>query len=147
VAARSPEARARARERSRAYYAANRDYFRAYHADPGRRAVENSARRTEEFHAKARAWPSYNAARLVVGPPPPPQLEIDDLTKQAMAIAGLESMPDQAFDAGWRDLVQEAVLALLEGRDPAEAVRAQRSVHRLAQAYVRDERVMAGIAA
>lgn len=60
-----------------------------------------------------------------------------------MALAGLEVLPDAAFDAGWRDLVQEAVLAMLEGRDPAAAVKAERSRHRQAQMHVRDELFMA----
>lgn len=148
MTARSPEARERARARSRAYYAAHRDYFRSYHSDPERRARWNAERRTPEYRERAKAWPSYGIwRRRRADPPRPPQLDLDDLTEQAMAIAGIDSVPDPAYDAGWRDLVQEAVLALLEGRDPEAAVRAERSRIRAAQLHVRDERVMLDVAA
>lgn len=147
MTARSEAAKERARARSRAYYAANREYFRAYHADPDRRARWNAERRTPEYRARAKQWPSYGVwRRQRADPPRPPQLDVDDLTEQAMAIAGLDEIPDPAFDAGWRDLVQEAVLAMLEGRDPVAAVREQRSVHRLALSHVRDELVMGELA-
>lgn len=59
------------------------------------------------------------------------------MTEQAMALVGLETTPDPTYDAGWRDLVQEAVLAMLEGRDPVTAVRLMRSQIRAAQLLVR----------
>lgn len=64
-----------------------------------------------------------------------------------MAIVGLEATPDALYDAGWRDMVQEACLALLEGRDPVAAVRAIRTEIRAALLLVRDPRAMEGIAA
>jgi hypothetical protein len=69
------------------------------------------------------------------------------MTEQAMALVGLTTVPDPTYDAGWRDLVQEAVLAMLEGRDPIEAIRACRSELRLAQSFVRDQLVIERIEA
>lgn len=61
------------------------------------------------------------------------------MTEQAMLLAGLQTPPDPLYDAGWRDLVQEAVLALLEGRDPVEAVKEERRRIRAAQTFVRSD--------
>lgn len=55
----TPEAKDRARARSRAFYAANRGYFRSYHADPARRARWNAERRTPAYRARCKLWPSY----------------------------------------------------------------------------------------
>lgn len=148
MTARSPEAMARKRERARAYYATHRSYFQAYHSEPSRRARWNAERRTPEYRARASAWPSQGIRRA--GTPPPrhaPQLDVDAMTEQAMGLVGLEAIPDATYDAGWRDLVQEAVLAMLEGRDPVAAIRAMRSQIRAAQLLVRDPVVMEGLAA
>lgn len=137
MVARSAEARERARARNRAYYLANKGYFRAYHADRGRRARWNTERRTAEYHARMKLWPSYGRWHPTQGPPPP-QVEVDELTQRAMEIVGISSLPDPALDSGWRDLIQEAVLAMLEERDPAAAVKAERARMRADQIHVRD---------
>jgi hypothetical protein len=64
-----------------------------------------------------------------------------------MHLVGLASVPDAEYDAGWRDLVQEAVLAMLEGRDPVAAVKAERSAIRLALTHVRGDDAFSGLAA
>lgn len=144
----TPEAKERARARSRAFYAANPEYFRSYHGDRGRRARYNAARRTDEYRARYKLWPAYGLrARRTRPVAQAPQLDVDAMTEQAMFLAGLKTPPDPTFDAGWRDLVQEAVLAMLEGRDPAEAVKAERSRIRIAQTFVRSDVVIERIAA
>lgn len=147
MTAKSAEAIARKREYARAYYATHRAYFQAYHSEPSRRARWNAERRTPEYRARAMQWPSQGIRRA--GTPPPkhtPQLDVDGMTEQAMALVGIATVPDATYDAGWRDLVQEAVLAMLEGRDPLEAVKAMRSQIRAAQLLVRDPVVMEGLA-
>jgi aspartate/methionine/tyrosine aminotransferase len=65
-----------------------------------------------------------------------------------MVLAGFAEALESEYDAGWRDIVQEAALALLEGRDPREAARAARSEFRRAnQLFIRDPQLLEELAA
>lgn len=118
------------------------EYYRAYRRKHRARLreQENARRRTPEFHARRRALPSrqsaYRAAReypgrneqrqSVASAPLPAPYTGHPLLEQARQLAG-SWYGNTLYDAGREDAAGEAVLALLEGRDPREAIRAYRA--------------------
>jgi hypothetical protein len=105
-------------------------YYRAWRAaHPEYKARQNQLRaERRRLHGRGDRSAEYSRRRSRAIPPMPPLHDGHDLFEQARRIVGerrtsLVTLYDPLHD----DLLSEATLALIEGRDPHEAIRAFRS--------------------
>ena len=105
-------------------------YYRAWRAAHPEYKERENRRRTERRRLNGRGDRSaeYRRRRSRAIPPLPPLHDGHDLFEEARRIVGprrttLMSLHDPLHD----DLLSEATLALIEGRDPQEAIRSFRS--------------------